>query len=225
VLEASRLGRAVLGLLKLSKLKNLAGAITLRVGVGLSSAPALTGRAAEAERAVLFSEHLASDAHVAVDVAKAARPAQVAVTLRRPQPLPPLPRRWLLRPRFRALTPLPLLPPGATLPGMAIFGFYNSVTRAAQAAPATGSFVTIPPSTFVAPQATVTVAPTTPGMFERLTITTIAGITAAETAILRRLPRDAWDRLFAYALTNRNVASLKGKVAEEVFQSVLGSMS
>jgi Domain of unknown function (DUF4157) len=51
----------------------------------------------------------------------------------------------------------------------------------------------------------------------RLSLGTVQGLKPAEHAILNRLGEDAWARVLAYARTNRNVYSIKGKIAEELF--------
>ena len=45
----------------------------------------------------------------------------------------------------------------------------------------------------------------------------ISGITSDEVSVIGRLSPEAWDRVFAYARTNSNVYSVKGKLAEELF--------
>lgn len=52
---------------------------------------------------------------------------------------------------------------------------------------------------------------------ERLALDTLSGITPAERAALGELSEDAWARVLDYARSNRNPASVKGKVAEELF--------
>jgi hypothetical protein len=52
---------------------------------------------------------------------------------------------------------------------------------------------------------------------DRLALNTIPNITAAERSVLSRMGEDAWTRVLDYARSNRNVFSVKGKIAEELF--------
>jgi hypothetical protein len=51
---------------------------------------------------------------------------------------------------------------------------------------------------------------------DRLALKTISGITEAEQAVLSKLDEDSWTRILTYATSNRNVFSVKGKIAEEL---------
>jgi hypothetical protein len=53
---------------------------------------------------------------------------------------------------------------------------------------------------------------------DRLAIDTIGDLTDAEKSALTQLDESAWDRVLAYATGNQNVHSVKGKIAEELFE-------
>ena len=61
--------------------------------------------------------------------------------------------------------------------------------------------------------------PAEASQLQRLSVATIPGISAPEVAAIGRLSPAAWDRVLSYARSNDNVFSVKGKLAEELFQT------